>query len=160
MQIRPFRPADLQTLYEIDQACFPPGVSYSCEELARFISHRNSKTWVAQAGDEIAGFLIADRQPQQVGHIITLDVVERWRRRGIGAKLMDDAEKWAQREGLRLIYLETAEDNLAAQRFYNARGYEKVEKIDRYYSNGAAAWVMVKWLNQAIYTQRSAKPKS
>lgn len=146
MQLRPFSPSDLQTLYEIDRACFPPGVSYSREELARFVSRRNSKTWVAQAGDEIVGFLIADRQPHRAGHISTIDVVEGWRRRGVGGALMNAAEDWAQRQNLRLIYLETAEDNTAAQRFYRERGYAKYEKRERYYANGTAAWVMVKWL--------------
>jgi len=47
---------------------------------------------------------------------------------------------------LRLIYLETAEDNWAAQSFYMARGYAKVEEIPDYYSSGKTAWVMVKWL--------------
>jgi len=47
-----------------------------------------------------------------------------------------------------LIYLETAEDNAPAQAFYAGRGYEKLRMIDRYYSNGRAAWVMVKWLGK------------
>lgn len=148
MQLRPYRPSDLQTLYKIDQACFPPGVSYSRKELASFIGSRNSRTWVAEASEGIVGFLVADRQPQQVGHIITVDVVVEQRRRGVGARLMDAAEDWAKDAGLRLIYLETAEDNLVAQRFYEARGYAKTEKLEGYYSNGTAAWVMVKRLSK------------
>jgi len=145
MELRPFRTADFQTLFDIDRACFPPGVSYSWEELARFITHRASKTWVAQEGDAIIGFLVANREPGQVGHIVTIDVVEQWRRRGVGRALMDAAEDWAERQSLKLVYLETAEDNLAAQAFYEARGYAKVEKLERYYANGTAAWLMVKW---------------
>lgn len=146
MQLRPFRSSDLQTLYEIDQACFPPGVSYSRDELARFIHRRNSTTWVAEADDAIVGFLVAARQPQRMGHIITIEVVKSWRRRGVGAALLDAAEDWARRQGLRGVYLETAEDNLDAQQFYQAQGFEKIEKLDRYYSNHGAAWLMVKWL--------------
>jgi len=111
----------------------------------RFITHRTSKTWVAQEGDAIIGFLVANREPGQVGHIVTIDVVEQWRRRGVGRALMDAAEDWAERQSLKLVYLETAEDNLAAQAFYEARGYAKVEKLERYYANGTAAWLMVKW---------------
>lgn len=144
--IRPFRASDLDTLHRIDQACFPAGVSYSLEELTGFIARRNSKTWVAQAGDEIAGFLTAGREPQQVGHIITIDVIESWRRRTVGTALMEAAEEWARRQALRLIYLETAEDNHAARAFYRKRGYVSLRLIEHYYANGAAAWVMVKWL--------------
>lgn len=146
MQLRSFRPADLQTLYEIDQACFPPGVSYSREELARFIGRRNSKTWVAQEDETVVGFLVGNREPGQVWHVVTIDVPERWRRRGVGTALMGAAEDWAAAQGIRMIYLETAEDNSAAQSFYEKRGYVKYERLERYYDNGTAAWIMVKRL--------------
>jgi len=148
MHLRHFHPSDLEILCAIDNACFPPGISYSHEELARFIAHRNSRTWVAEESGEIVGFLIADRQPQKVGHIVTIDVVESERRRGVGSRLMVAVEEWAWQQGLRLIYLETAENNLAAQRFYQARGYRKAEKVERYYGDGTAAWVMVKRLQE------------
>jgi len=144
MQIRTYRPSDLQTLYEIDQACFPPGVSYSKREIWHFINRRGSRTWIAQEGNEIAGFLIASRESKEVGHIVTIDVVEGWRRRGVGGALMDAAEAWAAEEGLRVLFLETAEENIAAQRFYAARNYVKLEKIENYYGDGTAAWVMGK----------------
>lgn len=146
MKLRLSLPSDLETLCKIDQACFPPGVSYSRGELAGYIADPDSTTWVGVESDEIIGFLVADRQPEGMGHIITIDVVAEQRRRGAGSKLMNAAEGWARDEGLRLIYLETAEDNLNAQRFYEARGYAKIEKVERYYANGTAAWVMVKWL--------------
>jgi ribosomal-protein-alanine N-acetyltransferase len=149
MDLRAFRPADLRTLYEIDQACFPPGISYSRGEMARFTARRYSRTWVAQAGKDIVGFLIANRHPTlRLGHIITVDVLEAWRRRGVGTTLMDAAEEWARQHPLVAVFLETAEDNLVAQKFYEARGYVKHEKVERYYPDGVAAWVMVKWLNK------------
>jgi ribosomal-protein-alanine N-acetyltransferase len=148
MDLRAFHSGDLEILYRIDQACFPPGIAYSRGELSRFIGHRGSKTWVAEEKSEVAGFLIASRQPPSVGHIVTIDVVERWRGRGVGTLMMDAAEKWAHREGVRSIYLETAEDNTAAQRFYAGRGYRKVERIENYYTDGTAAWVMMKGLNK------------
>lgn len=92
------------------------------------------------------GFVILGCEPQKVGHIVTIDVVESRRGGGIGTALMNAAETWAQHRELRLIYLETAEDNHTAQLFYAARGYAKVEELPHYYANGQTAWVMVKWL--------------
>lgn len=146
MRIRDFQPSDLLRLSEIDQACFPPGIAYSREELARFITHRSSRTWVAEENGRIVGFVVAGRQPVRVGHIITIDILEGYRRRGVGSELMSVAENWARQARLELMYLETAEDNLAAQQFYEARGYRKVERVEQYYSTGLAAWVMVKRL--------------
>ena len=146
MIVRRFEPSDLPTLYEIDQSCFSPEIAYSREELASFISHRSSMTWIAESDGKISGFVVANRQPDRVGHIITLDVLEARRRRGVATSLMDAAEAWARKAKVKLIYLETAEDNLSAQKFYESRGYRKADKVERYYSNGQAAWVMIKHL--------------
>jgi ribosomal-protein-alanine N-acetyltransferase len=146
MRLRPSRPDDLQTLYEIDQACFVPGISYSRAELRAFVGQRHSQTWVADEAGVITGFLIAHREPRKILHIITIDVLKAWRRRGVGSLLMEAAEQWAHNHGLRVIGLETAQDNFAAQRFYEARGYRKVDEIEHYYADGTTAWVMVKEL--------------
>lgn len=146
MHLRGFRPDDLETLYKIDQACFAPGISYPREELRGFISQRRSRTWVAEESGEIVGFLIAERQAQKVAHIVTIDVVERWRRQRVGSLLMDAAEHWAAEQKLLLVYLEAAENNEPAQSFYRARGYRKVDHVENYYSDGTSAWVMLKWL--------------
>jgi ribosomal-protein-alanine N-acetyltransferase len=146
MQLRGFRADDLETLYKIDQACFAPGISYPREELSGFISQRRSRTWVAEESGEIIGFLIAERLAQKVAHIVTIDVVERWRRQRVGSLLMDAAEHWAAEQKLLLVYLEAAENNEPAQSFYRARGYRKVDHVENYYSDGTSAWVMLKWL--------------
>jgi ribosomal-protein-alanine N-acetyltransferase len=146
MRLRAFRPSDLPILYEIDQTCFLPGVSYGKSELASFIAERGSRTWIAEEGGEIVGFLIADRAGPRAAHIVTIDVRAEWRRRGVGRILMDAAEEWATDQKVELIYLETADDNLIAQRFYQVRGYAKVERVEGYYANGQAAWVMAKSL--------------
>ena len=146
MRIRDFRPSDLPALSKIDQACFPSGIAYPPEVLAGFIGHRFARTWVAEHKSSIVGFLVASREPARVGHIVTIDVLQGTRRRGLGTRLMNVAEEWARKARLQLIYLETAEDNVAAHSFYEALGYRKVEKVEKYYSNGQAAWVMVKHL--------------
>ena len=104
---------------------------------------------MAEAGDETIGFLVICREPQRTAHIITIDVVEPWRRRGVGGALMDAAEEWAKTKGLALIYLETAVDNTVAQSFYARRGYERFKTVENYYANGAAAWVMFKRVKPA-----------
>jgi ribosomal-protein-alanine N-acetyltransferase len=146
LAFRPFRGADLEALTAIDQACFPPGISYTRAELAGFIGQRNAKTWVAEAGEEMVGFVVAERQLRQVGHIITIDVIKSWRRRGVGARLMDAVEDWVRQQGLRMVYLETAEDNVSAQRFYQERGYKQMETLRDYYARGLGAWLMAKQL--------------
>ncbi len=146
MRLRAYHPDDLPTLYGIDQVCFVPGISYTREDLTASLGHRRAQTWVAEEAGEITGFLIALREPRSTLHIITIDVLEAWRRSGVGSLLMQAAEQWAADHGLRTIELETAQDNLGAQMFYQGRGYRKVDEIEHYYADGTTAWVMVKEL--------------
>jgi len=146
MHLRDVRSEDLETLYGIDQACFAPGISYSREALSEFIGNRRSRTWVAEEKGAVVGFLIAERQARKAAHIVTIDVVESWRRRSVGSLLMDAAEDWAREQKLVLVYLEAAENNVPARGFYEARGYRKVDQVPNYYSDGASALIMLKWL--------------
>lgn len=145
MRLRPYRALDLDRLYEIDQACFPPGISYSKRELRRFVRHSQSRTWVAEEGGQIVGFAMANEEPRGVSHVITLDVDQAHRRAGVGTALMEAAEDWARSKGIQLMYLETGEENHAAQDFYFQRGYVKVDEIADYYAPGKSAWLMLKW---------------
>lgn len=151
MPLRDYKPSDLKSLHAIDTACFPPGISYTLEELRSFITTRTAKTWVAEENGEAVGFLVAHKTANMKKlaklaetHIVTLDVIEQARRRGVGGALMDAAENWARVQGCRVISLETAEDNHAAQAFYRKRGYEKTDIVENYYEDGASAWVMTK----------------
>jgi len=42
---------------------------------------------------------------------------------GIGAELMDAVERWARELGYRIVSLNVVDENTAAQRFYERRGY-------------------------------------
>src|ERR1700758_2638831 len=86
-KIREFRRGDFNTLWEIDQKCFPPGISYSQMELLTYMRRLRSFTLVAErvdggdgAGEGPVGFIVAEAGRQKTGHIITIDVVEEARR--------------------------------------------------------------------------------
>ena len=59
---------------------------------------------------------------------------------------MAKVENWAWQQGLRMVYLETAEDNLPAQQFYQERGYKQIEVLSDYYAHRLDAWLMAKQL--------------
>src|SRR2546422_10815998 len=66
--LREFKREDFEILWDIDQKCFPPGISYSRIELAAYIRHRGSLTLVAEStaargeaeGSPILGFIVAE----------------------------------------------------------------------------------------------------
>jgi ribosomal-protein-alanine N-acetyltransferase len=142
--IREFRPEDFETLWRIDQECFPPGIAYSRQELKVYVRRRGSFTLVAAdpADDTIAGFLVA--YGGLTGHIITIDVIPAVRRAGVGSLLLRAAEDRLREGGTRAVGLETAVDNVAALSFYKHHGYNVIRTWPRYYSNGVDALVLRK----------------
>ncbi|HEY1658215.1 MAG TPA: N-acetyltransferase [Candidatus Sulfotelmatobacter sp.] len=159
--VRNFQPSDFDTLWHIDQACFPSGISYSRAELRHHIQRSAAFTLVAtgnaslkvdstlEAGKEIststaAGFIVAEGESHQDGHIITIDVLSAVRRFGVGSLLLRSAEQRLRSVGCRTVELEAAVDNLSALAFYKRHGYHVVRVSPRYYSNGVDALVMEK----------------
>jgi len=150
--VRDFQPERLETLWRIDQDCFPPGISYSRQELKFYLRRRGAITLVAasdpeksatlSARDEVAGFIVA--HPGNTGHIVTIDVVTSARRSGVGSLLLRAAEDRLRSAGSRAVTLETAVDNVSALAFYKRHGYSVVKTIPRYYSNGVDALVLQK----------------
>lgn len=148
--LRDLRGEDFDTLWKIDQECFPPGIAYSRLELKVYIRRRGACTVVAevedrQAGTEsILGFIVTETSRHRVGHIITIDVMPNARRFGVGSKLLQSAEARLAAAGCESVVLETAVDNTSALAFYKRHGYFLVKTVSRYYSNGVDAFVLQK----------------
>jgi ribosomal-protein-alanine N-acetyltransferase len=151
--IRDYRSADFDRLWEIDQRCFPPGISYTQMELSGFITKRNAITLVGElqpdeAGhdgaaasangnlaDRVAGFVVAHPIRRKYGRILTLDILPEARRYGLGIKLMTVCEARLRSLGCADVSLETAVDNEAAIRLYSKLGYRILRTIPDYYAS-------------------------
>jgi [ribosomal protein S18]-alanine N-acetyltransferase len=141
--IRDFHPTDFETLWRIDQTCFPPGISYSQTELKVYMRRRGSFTLVAAEAEKMAGFIVAEAN-RGTGHIITIDVIAAARRSGVGSLLLSKAEERLREKQCRSVELETAVDYISALQFYKRRGYSVIKTLPRYYSNGVDALVLEK----------------
>jgi [ribosomal protein S18]-alanine N-acetyltransferase len=153
--LRPYRAADFDRLWQIDQACFAPSIAYSQMELSGFITRRNAITLVAEdvridhrppPADPIIGFAIA--QPyRKHGRILTLDVLPEARRSGLGSTLLQECEARLRLRGCTEIYLETAVNNEAALKLYHKLGYRILRTLPSYYhATGLDAFLLGKEL--------------
>ncbi len=147
---------DFESLWRIDQSCFPPGISYSRAELKLYMRRPAAFTLVAVASGaaepgsrepEIAGFIVAEKGGRARGHIITIDVIAEVRRFGVGSLLLNAAEDRLRAARCTAVELETAVDNASALAFYKRHGYSVIATYPRYYSNGVDALVLEKPLN-------------
>ena len=148
--IRDYRPSDFDTLWQIDQRCFPPGIAYSQMELTSFLAKRHAIALVAEFGGErvppgegpqdfselaVVGFAVAHAIRHRYGRILTLDIVPEARRFGIGAKLMSACEERLRASGCTEVYLETAVNNDPALQLYRKLGYKVLEVLPEYYTS-------------------------
>jgi ribosomal-protein-alanine N-acetyltransferase len=149
--IREYRKSDFSRLWEIDQKCFPAGISYSQPELLFYMRRPRAFTLVAELATQekasrnetdLIGFVVAESG--RAGHIITIDVLHEFRRSGLGSQLMAAAEDRLRREGCSSVILETAVDNASALAFYKRHQYFLVKTIPQYYGTGVDALVLKK----------------
>jgi ribosomal-protein-alanine N-acetyltransferase len=144
---RDYRPADFQSMWELDQECFPPGVAYSRSELRAFLSLKTAETIVLESEGRVVAFVLGRRRSRLEGHVITLDVTASARRQGLGRRLMIELEGRFRAAGVRRVQLETAATNAIAIGFYERLGYRKVAQLRSYYGRGLHAWRMEKALD-------------
>ncbi len=142
-RLRLYSPADFETLYQLDQACYPTGIAYSRRTLRGYLAMPGAECLIAEAAGEIAGFILTEAEEQQA-QIITIDVLEALRRKGRGKALLLEAEKRLAARGVRQVHLETAHDNVAAIAFWKKHGYRTRGVLRGYYLGRTDAFSMVK----------------
>ncbi len=151
--VRDYRSTDFDRLWQIDQRCFPSGISYTQMELSGFITKRNAITLVGEfqpeeakhdgaaasaegnSADRIAGFVVAHPIRRKYGRILTLDILPEARRYGLGIKLMTACEERLRSLGCADVYLETAVNNEPAVQLYSKLGYQVLRTIPDYYAS-------------------------
>jgi ribosomal protein S18 acetylase RimI-like enzyme len=99
--------------------------------------------WLAEVGGELVGCVALRRLQEKSGcaEIKRLYIRPGYRRQGIADRLLQALEKFAKQCGYQWLYLDTAADMKAAQRFYERQGFLPCE---RYNDNPQAAIFMRK----------------
>jgi len=130
--------ADLQALYKIERECFS-SEAFSIEELSFLIKNPNSISLMAKIGEEIAGFIIGliyNTKSEKIGHVLTLDVARKYRRKGVAIELMRKLEEKFRENDVKECFLEVRIDNEAAKKLYKKLGYGEIACLKDYYGNG------------------------
>ena len=111
----------------------PPGPVRDREYILGLLADESVGLFVAEVEDQVAGFvhaLVRDSPPWPIlvprrrAFVDSLAVWSRFRRRGVGRALMDQAHEWAIAKGAVDIELNVFEFNQSALAFYRALGYE------------------------------------
>jgi [ribosomal protein S18]-alanine N-acetyltransferase len=132
---------DIPAVHAIERSSFAvpwPDDAYRNE----IMTNRLASYVVARAGDAVIGFaglwVMVDE-----GHITTFAVDPRWRRRGVGQRLLLALLELAGARRAREATLEVRLSNMPARRLYEKYGFRPVGIRPRYYSdNGEDALIM------------------
>ena len=146
--LRTYTPEDFETLYEIDHACYEPAIAYSRRELSTYLRFPGADCVLAESDARVVGFCLTSRQGPR-GHIITIDVLKKFRRHGIGTALLAEAERRLASNAVREVGLETETSNDSAIAFWQKHGYRSVGVREGYYPGGRDAFSMTKRLPAA-----------
>lgn len=101
------------------------------------------ETYVAYAGDEIAGFIIINMRGAFVGYIRTVIVGANARGRGLGTRLVAFAEQRIFRESPN-VFLCVSAFNTRARELYERLGYELIGEMPNYIAAGETELLMRK----------------
>ena len=151
MEIRHYRPSDLETLKTITAICFE-GVSID-QNIEKLYGLIDGKDWKwrkkrhidADAEIHAPGILVAEADGQVVGYISTrIDpatkvggipnyaVLPAYQKQGIGRKLLEAAVAYLVSEGMRYARIETLAQNEVGTRFYPKFGFQEVARQFHY----------------------------
>jgi aminoglycoside 6'-N-acetyltransferase I len=146
LAVREAKPEDCTLLARLRHSLWPDSsVEEHTEELARLLAGEPLSTLpsvilVAETHGEIVGFAEAGLRShadgcdasRPVGYLEGWYVVEEWRRKKVGARLLAAAEEWARAQGCREMASDTWLDAVDSQRAHEALGFEIVDRCVNY----------------------------
>lgn len=115
---------------------------WSTETFATLLGQPGVAGWIATENEEPVGLLLA-RAAADEAEILTLAVLPRARRQGIARHLMAQLVTWAATVKVARLFLEVAEDNVAARGLYERSGFALVGRRNDYYAPGNDALLLV-----------------
>jgi [ribosomal protein S18]-alanine N-acetyltransferase len=125
----------LDKLCEIEEQCFDQE-AFTKRQIAFLLADYNAIALVAKTADDIAGFIITEVEIENntlFGHIITINVAPKYRRKGIASKMIQETESILKQKGIRECHLEVREDNSTALKLYQKSEYKKISRLEKYY---------------------------
>ena len=143
LRFREYRTGDWQAMHALDVLCFAPAFQFSRRAMRGYAEAPGAVVLLAEteapgAQSELAGFCIAQLE-ERVGYVVTLDVAEAWRRRGLARRLMAEVECRLHAAGAVAMELHVFTGNAAAIRLYEALGYARVGVAGDFYARGIDA---------------------
>jgi ribosomal-protein-alanine N-acetyltransferase len=126
---------DVEEIYEVERKSFKPDDVYSVELLRFLCSYCGDHSYVYVADGKIIGYIITCIEGN-AAHVISIATDPQYRRRGVGKLLLCTALSLLAKGEVQEVFLEVRVTNETALSLYRATGFEVVEVLKNYYSDG------------------------
>jgi GNAT superfamily N-acetyltransferase len=93
------------------------------KDLAKAYLGNGANFWVVEGPDGLVGMTAIAREDERTGRLRRMRVTAAWRRQGVAAALLEQAIAFCRTCGYDTLVLDTTEDQAAAQRMYEQRGF-------------------------------------
>ena len=143
IEIRRVRIDDIITIVEIEKNSYPD--PWSEKMFERELQLEFSNFFVAIEDREIAGYICLWTVSDE-GHLTNITVKEKFRRKGLGSRLMKYIIDISYAMKIKKMFLEVRASNFPALSLYGKFGFKKIDVRKKYYSNSDDAVVMAKIL--------------
>ena len=141
MIIREFKRPDIKRILEIEMKSFKDPYPAS---IILDIYNLGAGFLVAQQDNIVVGYIIFWIRYEDEGHIISIAVDKKYKRKGVGAELVNYAVDIFKKCNVREIKLEVRVGNAGARKFYTKLGFKESKICEGYYEDGEDAVIMKK----------------
>jgi ribosomal-protein-alanine N-acetyltransferase len=153
-KLRKFTPDDLQSVMQINRETLPENYS---DYFFMDLYERFPETFVvAELEGKVVGYIMCRVEVGlsnfglggliRKGHVVSIAVLPRARRKGVAQELMKTAMEGMRVYKAKQCYLEVRVTNEAGVALYKKLGFDISRKVHGYYSDGEDAYVMSKKL--------------
>ena len=132
--IREAEADDIDAMAEMEKKSFPGLTAYSKRQLKYLAFKANSIALVDIETGVLRGFIIVlYRKGSRVGGVDTITVDPRFRKQGVGPRLLAAAEEDMKKRGIKFSQLEVSQGNETAISLYRKAGYIANQKLPGFY---------------------------
>lgn len=130
--VTPAQDRDLAALAAIHRASFHRG--WDETEFEGMLAEANTLLQVLRLGSVVAGFVVS-RIALDESEILSIAVASDYRGRGHSRQLLQTHLGHLAGRGVKTVFLEVEENNLAARALYDRFGFQLVGRRERYYQS-------------------------
>ncbi len=141
---------DIPEVIKVNMATLPE--HYSDYFYYEILSEFPETFLVAELGDVVVGYIMCRIEYgfshlrrfglSKKGHIVSVAVLPEHRGRGVGTRLIEQAQGEMVKKSVKEVYLEVRVSNNQGISLYERLNYRRVTRLEGYYRDGEAAYLM------------------